>query len=540
MILSKNKLFATLVFTSSLFLCSCLSVKQPKSVAQPLNYSDEDIVKIEVERINSMMETEPVRALWRALLLGREDVITRAKTNLELLFQTAIDEKDYLNAKKYYKSLITSGWKSEKYTSDEIEKLYSQDVPGLTGENQKAPKTIEDCMQATVTIWVDRGVTVKNGAGYADIVIGSGFFIDKRGYLITNHHVIDSMVNPKYEGYSRLYIKLLDDPDTKIPAKVIGYDSVLDLALLKAEIEPKVVLNLGSSKDLHLGDKISAIGTPVGLEGTLTSGIISSTERKLFSMGDVFQIDAAVNTGNSGGPVIDQNLNVQAIAFASILYHQGLNFAIPVEYLRQELNFLYRGDQVQHPWLACYGHTKRQAKKKVGLEIQYILPGGSASMSGFQVGYVITEIDGCKITSLEDFQFLMMAYEPETLLSCKFLDKDGQENEKFVYLDKRPEEPSCLVLESDFIENAFVPLFGMKLKPSSTISKNSYTIEYVIGGTAADESNFSEYDSVSVRDIKFDKENEYIFAQIYTKRRKKGFLDIVMVLSTPYDSSYYF
>ena len=59
-------------------------------------------------------------------------------------------------------------------------------------------------MKAAVTIWVDRGVTVKNGAGFADVIIGSGFFIDERGYIVTNHHVIDSMVNPKYEGYSRL------------------------------------------------------------------------------------------------------------------------------------------------------------------------------------------------------------------------------------------------------------------------------------------------------------------------------------------------
>ena len=193
-------------------------------------------------------------------------------------------------------------------------------------------------MHAAVTIWVDRGVTVKNGAGYADIIIGSGFFIDERGYIVTNHHVIDSMVNPKYEGYVRLYIKLLDDNLTKIPAKVVGYDSLLDLALLKVEITPEYVLDLGSSDDLEIGDKISAIGTPVGLEGTLTSGIISSFDRKLLSLGNVFQIDAAVNSGNSGGPLIDKNLKVQAIVFAGMLQLQGLNFAIPVEYLKQELS----------------------------------------------------------------------------------------------------------------------------------------------------------------------------------------------------------
>ena len=78
-------------------------------------------------------------------------------------------------------------------------------------------------IKGTVTVWVDRGLRIENGVGYADRVIGSGFFIDPRGYFITNYHVIQSEVDPKYEGYSRLYIKLPGDSDTRVPAKVIGW-----------------------------------------------------------------------------------------------------------------------------------------------------------------------------------------------------------------------------------------------------------------------------------------------------------------------------
>lgn len=520
-------------------LTSCRTFKQPREVVQPINYSDEDVVAIEIDRINKMLEAEPVRALWRALLLGRQDIIDNCKNTLILLFENAIQEKDYFTAKKYYKSLITAGWKSDKYSEKEIENLYSESVPGFQ-KNPKAPKSIANCMNATVTVWVDRGIKLVNGSGYSDVVLGSGFFIDERGYLITNHHVIDSMVNPKYEGYSRLYIKLLSDPDTKIPARVVGYDPILDLALLKVEINPEFVLDLGSSDDLNLGDKVSAIGTPIGLEGTLTSGIISSTERKLFTLGNVFQIDAAVNSGNSGGPLIDQNMKVQAIVFAGITQYQGLNFAIPVEYLKQELNLLYKGDELQHTWIGASGNTKRLGNKKVGLEVQYVIPGGPASMSGLKPDYVITCIDGVEIKTLEEFQFLMMAYEPETLLKCKCLDENDNELEVYIYLDKRPEFPSLVVLESDFESNAFVPLFGMKLIASSTWNKNSYTIEKIIKGGVADQMSFSEYDNVQIKDIKFDKENEYIYAMIQTRRRKKGFLDITMYLSTAYDSPYYF
>ena len=274
-----------------------------------------------------MKESEPVRALWRSILLADQTVIENSVLYLEEQIGQALENKDFYTAKKYYCAIETAGFKSEKYSEEEINALFASDIPSYNvgKSDSPTPKSISDCMEASVTIWVDRGIKVENGAGYADIIIGSGFFIDERGYLITNYHVIDSMVNPKYEGYSRLYIKLLDDPDTKIPAKVIGYDQLLDLALLKTEITPKYVMKLGSSQNLQIGDKVSAIGTPLGLEGTLTSGIISSVDRKLLSLGNVIQIDAAVNSGNSGGPLIDSSLNVQAVVFAGMLRFQGLN-----------------------------------------------------------------------------------------------------------------------------------------------------------------------------------------------------------------------
>jgi len=535
-----HKSFSFIAFTFSLFLISCQTVRQPSSVPQPLNYSDEDIVQNEIKRIDDFLENEPVRALWRASLLGRDEVTERCAAKVEELFNKALEEENYLDAKKYYKSLQTvkPGWKAEKYSYKEIESLAAKDVPGF-GKNTTPPSKISECMKAAVTIWVDRGVTVKHGAGYADVIIGSGFFIDNRGYIVTNHHVIDSMVNPKYEGYARLYIKLADDNITKIPAKVIGYDSLLDLALLKAEITPEYVLDLGSSNDLEIGDKISVIGTPVGLEGTLTSGIISSFDRKLLALGNVFQIDAAVNSGNSGGPIIDKNLKVQAIVFAGMLQLQGLNFAIPVEYLKQELGILYSRGEVVHPWICCFGNTKREGSKKTGLEVQYVISGGSGFMAGLKEGDVITSFDGRKISSIDDFNYTMMAYECETIVECTYLS-EGMEKTCLVYLDKRSENPSLTVFDSDLITTSFIPLFGMKLIPSSTIDKNSYTIEKIIPGSAADDMSFSENDTVTVNGVSVDQKNEVIITSLTTKRKKKAFLDLTINLAVSFDSPYYF
>ena len=554
-----NKLFLLLICV--LFLISCNTLKQPSFVPKPLDYTDEDIVKNEIKTINEFLDAEPIKALYRSVLLGDEEVISKSLDKVVEVTEKAYEEGNHTKAYKYYKSIKLVLEKSSlynpllviseedknklKYSDKEIASLIKDDVPALSidaSDNNKAPQRMEDCINATATIWVDRGVKVEKGAGYADIIIGSGFFIDKRGYLVTNYHVIDSMVNPKYEGYSRLYIKLPSNMENKIPAKVVGYDSLLDLALLKVEIEPEFVLNLGSSDGLRVGDKVSAIGTPLGLEGTLTSGIISATDRKLLNMGDVFQLDAAVNSGNSGGPLIDKNMNVQAIVFAGIPQFQGLNFAIPIEYLIQELPRLYEGGEVVHPWIGASGKTKKNGNKKTGLEIQYVMPGSSAFMAGLSVGDVIVEIDDRNVSSLEDFQYVMLGYENETILTMKYIPFDNQSSVKeiLIYLDKRPKAPSKEIYNTDYITNAFVPLFGMELINSSTLNKNSFTITKVLDNSPADELSFSVNDIIEVREVTFDDENDALYVTVYTKRQKKGFFDIIMGLGTNYDSPYYF
>ena len=534
-------------FAAGLLIClalftSCNTIKPPKELPPQLDYTNQDIVQNERVRINKLFDTEPVRALWRAKLLGDEETLQKSRAAVEHKIDVSIEEKDYLSARNSLKSLkaVFPGYKYKDLTVEKLDSLAAVDIPALSATNKKNPKTIAECMQATVTIWVDRGIKVQNGSGYADVIIGSGFFIDERGYIVTNHHVIESMVDPKYEGYSRLYIKLLNDSVTKIPAKVVGYDKALDFALLKVEIVPEYVLNLGGSKDLNVGDKISAIGTPIGLEGTLTSGIISSTDRKLLTLGNVFQIDAAVNSGNSGGPVVDQNMKVQAVVFAGILQYQGLNFAIPIEYLKQELLVLYNRDEVKHPWICCFGNTKKKGAKKTGLEVQYVLPGGTASMSGLQPGDIILSLDGKQVNSIEDFNYYMMAYETETIVECKYLNSEGNEKSCLVYLELRPEDPGLLIYKSDLVSNSFVPLFGMKMLSASTINKNLYTIESVLPGSTSDSLHFSAGDSVTIREIVVDSENEYIYVQLYTKRKKKAFLDMGMALASQFDSPYYF
>ncbi len=172
--------------------------------------------------------------------------------------------------------------------------------------------------------------------------------------------------------------------------------------------------------------------------------------------------------------------------------------------------------------------------------MQYVLPGGTASMSGLQPGDIILSLDGKQVNSIEDFNYYMMAYETETIVECKYLNSEGNEKSCLIYLELRPEDPGLLIYKSDLVSNSFVPLFGMKMLSASTINKNLYTIESVLPGSTSDSLHFSAGDSVSIREIVVDSENEYIYVQLYTKRKKKAFLDMGMALASQFDSPYYF
>ena len=531
-------------FGLALVLCACSSVRDPDNVYTDIDYTQEDARREERKRILDLIEkNNSVQALWRAYLLGDEKTLLDCERAVEADFNSALDKSDWYTACRIQKSLVSLGSELSSRLSkslSELERLSRLNVPGLSGEKSVGQRKIASYINGTVTIWVDKGIKVQNGMGYADRVIGSGFFISKDGYIVTNHHVISDLVDKKTEAFSRLFIKLAEDPDTRIPAKVVGYDPEVDLALIKTEVDAPFVFTLGSSEDLDVGDKIYAIGSPIGLERTLTSGIVSALDRKLFTLGSVMQIDAAVNSGNSGGPCIDSNGNVQAIAFAGMLQYEGLNFAIPVEYLKSLLPALYAGGKISHPWIGCYGHTKKELGKDAGLEVQYVFPGASASRARIVPGDLIVEFDGQKIRTLEDMQDALMRLAAKSIVRIKYRRGEDEFHATEIYLGARPENPGYNIYKGDIIAKSFAPIFGMRLISVSSSNSRRYSVESVIKGSVADESGFSENDPIEIRSIRLSDDNSAMYAEIYAKNRKKGYLDGMMAIVAPLDSPYYF
>ena len=593
---------------------------EPSPFPPSIDYTDGRSVLREIDATRARIAEEPLEALLRAHRLklytehsGEIDALYQeAEAAAEKALEAAAADGKWDAALRISRSLAVLGKQPVQWSEETLaaaqreawkEKGFSALVQSASGPlpdaSAEAPsiETVRKMMKGVVTVWVDRGITIEKGLGRADRMIGSGFFIDKNGFLITNYHVIQSEVDPEYEGFSRVYVKPAGNTSVRIPAKVIGWDPIFDLALLKTEITPEVSFVLGSSEDLNLGSRIYAIGSPAGLEQTLTSGIVSAKDRRFLSLGSVLQIDAPVNHGSSGGPIIDEAGRVQAIVFAGLERQEGLNFAIPVELLKLILPQLYGGGAAVHAWMASYGLSVPEAiGQRGGAKLVYTLPGASASCIPAET--LITRINDRPVADLEALQAELMRFSAGTIVkisgyappqtdapdieaasgvsvegtapggaadrtsaadtvsgsgsspsadgvafgvSGSFVGgvADGaQLQDWYVQLEARPEEPGEQVYRKERRARAMLPLYGMYLESAG--GKKSFRITDVIPGSYADEAGFSAGDYLEIRTMELQKDQDAVYTQIYTKRRKSAYLDTFMDLWSYIDNPAYF
>src|SRR5438309_7180331 len=181
-----------------------------------------------------------------------------------------------------------------------------------------------------------------------ETVVGSGVVIERDGYVLTNAHVVD--------GAASLSITL--DSGTRTPARVLGMDTVTDLALLRIETpSPLPAARLGDSSALHVGDEVVAIGNPMGLEQTMTRGIVSGLNRILPGLAEqpMIQTDAPINPGNSGGPLVDRCGSVVGINTFISEEANSIGFALPINAGKAILRDLRETGRVIRPWLGLQG-----------------------------------------------------------------------------------------------------------------------------------------------------------------------------------------
>ena len=268
--------------------------------------------------------------------------------------------------------------------------------------------------------------------------LGSGFIISSDGYIVTNNHVV--------EGADKITVNLNGGKVKGLQAKVIGTDADTDLALLKVEGRRDLpVLEFGNSDAMEVGDWVLAIGNPLGLNNTVTAGILSAKGRDLHSgpYDNFLQTDASINPGNSGGPLINMQGEVIGINTAIMANGQGLGFAIPSSLASRIIDDLRSGKKVSRGWLGVsIQDVSEDMAKALGLKesrgaiIGKVMPGEPADRAGLQAGDVITSIDGEPVGSASEATRKIAALRPGAEARVQII-RNGDEKTLRVKLGER-------------------------------------------------------------------------------------------------------
>lgn len=231
--------------------------------------------------------------------------------------------------------------------------------------------------------------------------LGSGVIIDEDGYIVTNEHVVSRA--------SKIKVRLSDGKDFE--ATMISSDPISDLAVLKINSPtPLPYVKMGTSKDLMIGEPVIALGNPFGLENSVTTGVLSATNRTITfntQHGDVkyeglIQTDALINPGNSGGPLVNMDGELIGINAAIVNQAQGIGFAIPVDKVRQTLVKLFNFREINKIWFGV--QVEEQVDVSRGIVVSSVEEGSPADKSQIKAGDFITKIDSKEILDILDFE----------------------------------------------------------------------------------------------------------------------------------------
>ena len=305
----------------------------------------------------------------------------------------------------------------------------NQPVAETTSSAAALYKRVKD---AVVEIHAGGGEETPFGDRSPGEATGSGFVIDEDGHVVTNQHVVD--------GAESVRVEFADG--TQVDAEVVGADPSTDIAVLdidrpSSELTP---LQFAPTGGLQIGNPVIVVGSPFGLEGTLTTGVISGVGREIrspngFTVENAVQTDAAMNRGNSGGPVLDTGGRVVGVA-AQIRSESGgsdgVGYAVPGDTAKRVANELIADGKVEHAYLGVSLEDDGRAR------LVEVVPGSPAARAGLRMGDVVTEVDGRSIDTGDALREAIAAKKPGEELKLT-VERGGDEREVTVELGTRPE-----------------------------------------------------------------------------------------------------
>ena len=308
---------------------------------------------------------------------------------------------------------------------------------------------------------------------------GSGVIISSDGYIVTNNHVVD--------GADELTVTLSDSKEYS--ARIIGADKTTDLALIKIDAKNLPAIRIANSDNVKVGEWVLAIGNPLGLNNTVTAGIISAKARTLGANGveSFIQTDAAINAGNSGGALVNTNgelVGINAMLYSQTGSYSGYGFAIPTAMMNKVVADLKQYGTVQR---AMIGISGRDVKTQVDMEkeegkdatdygtmegiyVAEVVDNSAAAEAGIEKGDIITEVDGQKVTKFGDLSGIIAQKRPGDKISLTYLHNKKKQT-KSVTL--RNEQGNTKV-----VKNADLDVLGADFREISKEQKQQLEISY--------------------------------------------------------------
>ncbi|MBR1802550.1 MAG: trypsin-like peptidase domain-containing protein [Clostridia bacterium] len=346
----------------------------------------------------------------------------------------------------------TASASNETGTSNTTQQINTQLI-SLQGYSDTAIAVANKVRPSIVGITVEYSVnSIFNRTTSTATAMGSGIIISEDGYILTNNHVVNSSSSSSNSFYeigkaNKVTVKLYND-DQEYEGEIIGTDSQTDLAVIKINKAGLTPAELGDSSSVQVGEFTMAIGNPLGLENSVTAGIVSAVNREVTdeegNKYTAIQTDAAINSGNSGGALVNskgQVIGVNTLKLSGTGV-EGVGFAIPINDTKSIYEQLIQYSKVKRPYIGIGGidldqRTADVNKLVVGIYIKNVVDFSAAEKAGLKVGDVIIEADGNKITTMDELNALKNKKSIGDTMKLKVY-RDGKEKEVTVTLQEQP------------------------------------------------------------------------------------------------------
>lgn len=307
---------------------------------------------------------------------------------------------------------------------------------------------------------------------------GSGVIISADGYIVTNNHVVD--------GADELTVTLNDNQEHS--ARIIGTDKTTDLALIKIDGKNLPAITIANSDDIKVGEWVLAVGNPLGLNNTVTAGIVSAKARSLGANGveSFIQTDAAINAGNSGGALVNTRgelVGINAMLYSQTGSYSGYGFAIPTTIMNKVVDDLKKYGTVQRAMIGIQGidvknyvDSQKDQGKEVdlgtmeGIYVAKVIDDGAAADAGIKEGDVITAVDEQKVTRMAELQEIIARKRPGDKLSLTFLHNKKKSTETVTLKNEQG--------NTKVVKNADLDVLGANFREITDAQKKQLNIGY--------------------------------------------------------------